>query len=134
LSTDTKNSWVFQDPLQNKENQFFWEQAQSNNLVLKHCLVCDKPHYYPRFYCPHCGSEKTEWRISKGLGVIYSFTRMVRGVENPFLMAYVELDEGVKLMTHLLASDWDAVQIGQRVRVDFIMSVSGQKVPIFLVE
>lgn len=66
--------------------------------------------------------------------MIYSFTRMVRGVENPFLMAYVELDEGVKLMTHLLASDWDAVQIGQRVKVDFIISVSGQKVPIFLVE
>jgi len=124
--------WVFQDPLQNVENQFFWAQAQNHQLVLKHCLSCNEPHHYPRSYCPHCGSEKTEWRVSKGEGQVYSFTRMVRGVERPFLMAYVLLDEGVNLLTHLRTPDWDAVFIGMRVKVDFLASESGQNIPVFM--
>ena len=124
--------WVFQDPLQNPENQFFWTQAQARKLALKHCLSCDTPHHYPRSYCHHCGSDQTEWRVSKGLGEVYSFTRMVRGVEQPFLMAYVRLDEGVELLTHLQTSDWPAVAIGMRVKVDFLVSASGQNVPIFI--
>lgn len=59
---------------------------------------------------------------------------MVRGVEKPFMMAYVQLDEGVQLLTHLHTSNWDAVRIGMRVRVDFLASASGQNVPIFVPE
>ena len=102
---------VFQDPLQNPENQTYWAQAQQGQWMLKHCLSCDTPHHYPRPYCPHCGSDQTEWRASSGLGEIYSFTRMVRGVETPYLMAYVKLDEGVTVLTHLHAPDWDAAQL-----------------------
>ena len=80
---------------------------------------------------PHCGSDQTEWRASAGEGEIYTFTRMVRGVETPYLMAYVRLDEGVTVLTHLHAPDWDAVHIGMRVKLGFSASASGQNVPIF---
>ncbi len=123
---------VFQDPLQNPENKMYWERAQQRILLLKHCKDCRTAHHYPRPYCPHCGSEKTEWQIASGAGEIYSFTRMVRGVETPYMMAYVRLDEGVIALTHLQADDWDAVRIGMRVRVDFVPSASGQNVPIFV--
>ena len=76
---------VFQDPLQNPENHTYWEQAQQGRWMLKHCLACDVSHHYPRPYCPHCGSDQTEWRASAGEGEIYTFTRMVRGVETPYL-------------------------------------------------
>jgi uncharacterized OB-fold protein len=137
MNTNTNSSkisqpWVFQNPLQNIENSFFWAQAQDKKLVLKHCLTCDASHYYPRSYCPHCGSEKTQWRASKGEGEVYSFTCMVRGVEKPFLMAYVLLDEGVQMLTHLQTPHWETVSIGMRVRVDFAASASGQNVPIFI--
>jgi hypothetical protein len=36
------------------------------------------------------------------------------------------------LMTHLQASDWDAVHIGMRVQVNFSASASGQNVPVFV--
>ena len=81
---------------------------------------------------PHCGSDQTEWRASAGEGEIYTFTRMVRGVETPYLMAYVRLDEGVTVLTHLHAPDWDAVHIGMRVKLGFSASASGQNVPIFV--
>ena len=125
-------TWVFQDPLQNPENLTFWQEAQQGRLMLKHCSACDRFHHYPRPYCPHCGSDQTTWRPSAGLGQVYSFTRMLRGVEIPYLMAYVQLDEGVTMMTHLQASDWDAVHIGMRVRLDFSASASGQNVAVFV--
>ena len=123
---------VFQDPLQNPENHTYWEQAQQGRWMLKHCLACDVSHHYPRPYCPHCGSDQTEWRASAGEGAIYTFTRMVRGVETPYLMAYVRLDEGVTVLTHLHAPDWDAVHVGMRVKLGFSASASGQNVPIFV--
>jgi len=123
---------VFQDPLQNPESQTYWTQAQKGQSMLKHCLACDAPHHYPRPYCPHCGSDQTEWRASSGWGEIYTFTRMVRGVETPYLMAYVRLDEGVTVLTHLQAPDWDAVHIGMRVKLAFSTSATGQNVPIFV--
>ena len=123
---------VFQAPLQNPENKMYWERAQQRTLLLKHCQSCSTAHHYPRPYCPHCGSDRTEWRTSSGAGEIYTFTRVVRGVETPYLMVYVRLEEGVTVLTHLHAADWDAVRIGMRVRVDFVPSASGQNVPIFV--
>ena len=123
---------VFQDPLQNPENKMFWDSAQQRKLLLKHCKACDITHYYPRPYCPHCGSEQTEWQTSSGIGEVYSFTRMVRGVETPFVMAYIRLDDGVTVLSHLQTDDWDAVQIGMRVKVHFVPSASGQNVPVFV--
>lgn len=123
---------VFQDPLKNPESKMFWDGAQQRKLLLKHCTDCDTKHYYPRPYCPHCGGEKTEWHASSGVGEVYSFTRMVRGVETPYMMAYIRLDDGVTVLSHLQADDWDAVRIGMRVRVEFVPSASGQNVPIFV--
>ena len=30
--------------------------------------------FYPRVLCPFTGSDKLEWRVSKGLGTVYSTT------------------------------------------------------------
>ncbi len=128
----TEAPFVFQDPLKNSESQTYWAQAQKGKLMLKHCTACDTPHYYPRPYCPHCGSEKTEWRTAQGEGEVYTFTRMVRGVETPYLMAYVLLDEGVTVLTHLQVPNWNEVHIGMRVKVEFSKSISGQNIPFFV--
>jgi uncharacterized OB-fold protein len=57
---------------------------------------------------------------------------MVRGVDTPYMMAYIRLDDGVTILSHLQAHDWDAVQIGMRVKVHFVPSVSGQNVSVFI--
>ena len=124
--------FIFQDPLKNSESQTYWAQAQEGRLMLKHCKACDTTHYYPRSYCPHCGSDKTEWLTAKGWGEVYTFTRMVRGVDTPYLMAYVLLDEGVHVLTHLQAPNWTDVHIGMRVKVNFSASLSGQSIPFFV--
>ena len=115
----------------NAENKAFWDAAQNNQLSLKFCNSCKEPHYYPRTICPHCGSDDTLLVESKGLGEIYSYTVMRRGVEVPFAMAYVRLDEGISLLTHLTNCDFDAIQIGQKVRVVFQETQDGTKTHLF---
>ena len=118
-------------PIINPENQVFWQAAQKDRLVLKVCNSCKEVHYYPRTICPHCGSNDTAWLDSEGVGEIYSFTVMRRGVEVPFAMAYVRLAEGISLLTHLYGFDFDAIRIGQKVRVVFQGTQDGQKTHLF---
>jgi len=115
----------------NPENKQFWDAAQNNQLSLKFCNSCKEPHYYPRTICPHCGSDDTSWIESKGHGEIYSYTVMRRGVEVPFAMAYVRLNEGISLLTHLTNCDFDAIQIGQKVKVIFQETQDGTKTHLF---
>lgn len=118
-------------PVINAEGLVFWQAAQENKLLLKLCSACEEYHYYPRTICPHCGSDETVWVESEGMGEVYSFTVMRRGIEFPFAMAYVRLKEGICLLTHLTNCDFDSIRVGQKVRVVFRATQDGQKTHLF---
>jgi len=117
-------------PTVNPEGQAYWDAANQGKLLVKHCSACNEYHHYPRALCPHCFSDKTEWRAAKGTGTIYSYSVMRRAMP-PYAMAYVTLDEGVSMMTNLVDCDFDALKIGQRVKVVFKPSEGGPAVPMF---
>ena len=55
--------------------------------------------FYPRMLCPFTGSDRLEWRISKGLGTVYA-TTVVHPIEGkPFNVALIDCDEGFRLMS-----------------------------------
>lgn len=118
-------------PGPNVENRPFWDAAQHGRFLIKRCTACGEAHFYPRAICPHCFSDATEWQESRGEGVIYSVSVM-RRVPVPYAIAYVELDEGVTVMTNILDADLDALRIGQRVKVAFRDSDGGARVPVFV--
>ncbi len=118
-------------PISNPENKAFLEAAQGNQLLLKYCNACKEAHFYPRTICPHCGGDDTTWVKSDGLGEIYSYTVMRRGVAVPFAMAYVRLQEGISMLTHLTNCDFDSIHIGQKVKVIFQETEDGQKTHLF---
>lgn len=118
-------------PISNPENTVFLAAAQENQLLLKYCNSCKEAHYYPRTICPHCGSDDTTWVKSDGLGEIYSYTVMRRGVAVPFAIAYVRLQEGISMLTHLTNCDFDSIRIGQKVKVVFQETEDGQKTHLF---
>ena len=120
----------FPAPLANPETKPFWEAAAEGRLLLKRCRSCGEVHYYPRAYCPFCGSGETEWQPASGAGTIYSYSVM-RRAEAPYAIAYVTLDEGVTMMTNLVDCDLDAIRIGQRVRLVFKPTEGGPPVPAF---
>lgn len=112
-------------PRIDEENKGFWEACRRHELVLQRCRACGSKRYYPRAVCPFCLSEDSEWLRCRGTGAVYTFTVTHQNQspgfrdELPYVMAYVELDEGPRLLTNIVACAPDAVHIGMRVEVVF---------------
>lgn len=93
--------------------------ASEGRLALKRCRQCSQVHFYPRTICPFCFSDKTEWFDASGRGVIYSYS-IQRRVANPYVIAYVTLEEGPTMMTNIVgAGEGDDLRIGQAVTLDW---------------
>jgi len=95
----------------------FWRAAQEGRLLVRRCTKCGKLHWYPRTLCPYCFGQ-TCWEQASGRGVIYSLAVDRTGSEK-VAVAYVRLEEGVTLLTNILASDPDALKIDDPVHVAF---------------
>lgn len=108
----------------------FWESAKAGRLMVPHCRSCQKPHWYPRAVCPHCFSGEIDLVQASGRGTIYSFTVM-RRVKEPYVLAFVTLDEGVTMLTNIIDCDPDALEIGQAVKVSFQPAGEDRVVPAF---
>ncbi len=105
-------------PMTNPETEAFWSAAKEGKFLVRSCTACGKAHWYPRAVCPHCFSEKTEWKTGSGKGTIYSLSTMKRAPE-PYTIAYVTLAEGPTMMTNIVDCDFDTLKIGQAVKLVF---------------
>jgi len=108
----------------NLENSPFFEGASQEKLVLPKCKKCEFVIWFPREICPECGSQNVDWFEASGTGSIYSFTitRRIPGSwskATPFVLAYVELDEGPRVMTNIVDCDLTQIRIGDRVEKVF---------------
>jgi hypothetical protein len=101
----------------------FWEAAKRHELMLQHCNSCRAFIYYPRDLCPYCMSDQLGWERMSGHGKVYSYTVVRRAstrsfADAPYVLAIVELDEGVRMTTDIVAAP-EAVEIGMPVTVYF---------------
>jgi len=74
-----------------------------------------KAVFYPRAAAPATGGN-LEWRVSKGLGTVYSTTVVYYKGEPPLNVALIDMDEGFRLMSRVEDIDATAVKIGMRVK------------------
>lgn len=105
------------------DSERFWAAATDERLLLSECRDCGLVYHYPRPVCPDCFGD-AEWLEASGEGEVYTFAvgRSLSGWPDkalPAIVGYVELDEGPRVMTNILA-DPDEVEIGSRVSVDFV--------------
>lgn len=118
------------DPRPNAETREFWEATREGRLLLGRCDACARVIWYPRAFCPACHSDSTSSFEASGAGTVYSYTVVRRGrgawrEVSPYVVAYVELDEGPRLLTNLVDVDPDAVEIDMRVSIRFDRSENG---------
>ena len=123
-------------PAVNPETKPFWDATAEGKLLLARCTDCNTVIWYPRNLCPECHGQSTEWFEASGQGEIYACTVTRRmggswGRAAPFVLAYVELDEGPRLMTNIIDCDPETVAIGQRVEVVFEATDEGPALPRF---
>lgn len=118
-------------PQTNPETEPFFAAARESRFIVRACRACGRVHWYPRAVCPFCASNDTEWRAASGLGTIYSFSPM-RQANDPYVVAYVTLDEGPTMLTNIVNCDADMLEIGQRVSVRFHTTEDdGPPMPVF---
>ena len=71
--------------------------------------------FYPRAVAPRTGGA-LEWRVSKGLGTVYSTTVAYYKGEPPLNIVLIDMDEGFRLMSRVEDIDAMSVKIGMRVK------------------
>jgi uncharacterized protein len=111
-------------PELNPETEEFWKATREGRLLLLRCDGCDTVIWYPRPLCPECGTTSVSWTEGSGLGTVYSFSIVHRSAglyqgAVPYVVAYVELAEGPRVLTNIVGCDPALVFIGQPVRVVF---------------
>jgi len=90
-----------------------------------------EPVFFPRVMAPRTGATGLQWRISEGLGTVYSTTVVYRRDEAPLNVALIEMDEGFRLMSRVEGMDAEAVRIGLRVRVTVRDADGDAPYPVF---
>lgn len=111
-------------PVPDGDSQPFWEGVARHELLIQHCDACQRYVFYPRSHCPHCFADSLSWAPAAGTGTIYSYTVVHQAYgafagDVPFVVALVELQEGVRMMTRITGSAPEAVRIGAQVHVVF---------------
>ena len=111
-------------PVVSKDTEFFWAGTAVGELRIQRCGACHRLRHPPGPACPECGALKPEYVVASGLGEVYSHVvhhhPPVPGRELPFVVALVELDEGVRLLAELIGVPAAEVRIGLPVRVSFV--------------
>lgn len=118
----------------------FWEAVKRHELTYQQCNGCEGIVFTPRAHCTSCGSPDLTLKVSKGEGVVYTFS-VVRQNRNPafvdlgaYAVAYIDLDEGFRMMSNVVGVEDPTTDIrcGQRVRVEFERQESGDyPIPVF---
>jgi len=107
-------------PAPDASSQPFFAAAARGELIYQRCPTCDHAQHYPRMMCTACAATP-QWRRATGVGQVYSFTVIRQNGlapfknELPYVLALVELPEGVRMMGTLTGCDPGDVRIGMAV-------------------
>ena len=112
-------------PTIDSDSQNYWKGAKSEKLMLQYCKESDEYFLYSRNSGQALKDDKLEWREVSGLGEIYSFTEVhVPAGEAfkddiPYIVVLIKLKEGARIISNLVVSENERINIGAKVKVYF---------------
>jgi uncharacterized OB-fold protein len=116
------------------EERYFFDAAREGAIGLGHCQACGA-WFLPRVICPECHSLDVKPTHAAGRGTLHSYTVCHRAGDShyvdrvPYVVALVDLEEGVRMMANLVG---DAPpRIGMPLRVVFETREDDVVVPQF---
>ena len=95
-------------PVADDESRPFYEGAKQHKLMLQRCSNCSAWRLPGRKRCSDCWSTESEWAEASGKGKLYTWGIMHQQYhpafadEIPYNCAFVELDEGPRLITNIV--------------------------------
>ena len=123
--------------LESDDARPFWDATRERRFVLPWCNSCGEAFWYPRAACPHCLSTDIDWRPAEGTGTVYAFSIQYNPAlpafadEVPYVVALVELTEGVRMMTNIVDCPPGDVSVGQAVVLAWEPAEDGRALPLF---
>ena len=124
-------------PPRNNEGTPHWQAAKAGVLSVPRCRQCLRFQWPPRAACHQCGGA-LEWTACRGTGTLVSWSVVRRAVDPalkdavPYVVAIVELDEGVRLFTNVVDTDPVALRVGTPVACRFEPTLNDDAwVPVF---
>lgn len=103
----------------------FYAHCAEGRLCFQRCRDCGSWRHLPRHMCARCGSVEWEWAASSGRGRIYSWTvthqagHPAFAAEAPYVVAVVELEEGVRMVSGVRDLPLDRLELDLPVEVAF---------------
>lgn len=137
------SDWFFERPPElplpqpAEESLPFWEGLAERRLLLQQCASCGHIGHPPQARCPVCGAMEFSWLEAAGTGRVHSYVVTHQAVHpalrgfTPFATVEVELDEGVRMTSNLVDTPPEEIEIGTRVRVEYVEVAEGVTLPLF---
>ena len=124
-----------------QDTEPFWEATKRRLLTYQTCDDCDdEVIFYPRAHCTSCISGNITWNESAGKGEVYTFSVVMQNYHpafkdlGPYALAYVDLDEGFRIMTNIVGVEnpIEDITCGMRVELTWIDQGEGEiALPVF---
>lgn len=118
----------------------YWEGLNERRLLLQKCPQCGRIRHYPQPMCPSCHSMEIEWIDASGGGKVHSWTITHHAFHPgfreklPYILATVDLNEGVRMNAELRGVQPERLRIGLPVRVAFETVKDGFTLPYLVAE
>jgi uncharacterized OB-fold protein len=114
----------------------FFEAAARGELRYQRCADCGHAQFYPRAVCTDCGASPG-WVTASGRGTVYTFTVVRQNLMPPFaeqlpyVVAMIELEEGVRMLTNVSDCAPEDVHVGLAVEAYAVECEEGLAVPFW---
>ena len=113
-------------PGMNQDTAFFWDGLRAGELRIQRCNNCGALEHPPTVRCVVCGSRDRGYLVASGRAQLYSFVvahhPQVPSFDYPLNIGLVELEEGIRLVTNIVACTADQLEIGMPLELTFVDS------------
>jgi uncharacterized OB-fold protein len=103
------------------DTEFFWSGLKDGELRIQRCKDCSTLRVPPRPMCHVCQSVAWDHVVSTGRGTVYSYVMPqyppLPFLQYPYVVALIELDEGVRIVSNLCEIEPEAIDVGMPVEV-----------------
>jgi uncharacterized protein len=112
-------------PPADADSRAFWQGANDGRFLAQRCGDCGRAQFYPRSVCRHCQSTKLADEACRGTGKVASYSVVHRAPipsfrpDAPYVVALVDLDEGVRFLCNVVGCAPGEVRIGDAIELVF---------------
>lgn len=121
-------------PIVDELSEAFWQATAERKFLVQRCGSTGRYQWYPRAHSIHDFGAPVEWVEASGRGRLYSFSVVYRthtAMETPYVLAIIELEEGVHVSANVVGVPVDEVEIGMALELTFEPLEDGFVLPQF---